>query len=97
MKTQTILSIRPTPKIHRGSPLAPMYPFMTMDERILIESASQIEGISPPEFLKEAGLGLAMTVLDMLGKGELQPRHPRQPTPKPTSAQQYPPRKIARD
>lgn len=82
MKTQTILSIRPTPKIHRGSPLAPLLPFMSMDERILIESASQIEGVSPQEFLKEAGLGLAMSVLDMVGKGEIRPPRPTQPTPR---------------
>jgi len=81
MKTQTILSVRPATKPR--TPASPtLYPFMSMDERILIESASRLEGVTPPEFLKEAGVAWALSVLDEVGKGEHKGRHPSQPSPK---------------
>ena len=61
----SILSIRPP----KPPPLNFVPLVMSSDERGLLESASRISGVSPAEFLKEAGLALASEVLEREGRG----------------------------
>jgi len=77
----SILSIKPpAPRNTLPVGFAPLV--LSHDERILLESASQLEGISTAEFLKEAGLAWAMSVLDEVGKGEHRTPRPLPFTPK---------------
>jgi len=77
----SILSIQPpAPRNTLPVGFAPLV--LSVDERILLESASRLEGITPAEFLKEAGLAWAMSVLDEVGKGEHKTRHPLLASPR---------------
>jgi hypothetical protein len=72
MRIRSILSVRPA---------LVSSPFMTMDERILIETASRQAGVSPAEFLREAGVALASELVEGKGRGGRGTRHPCQPAP----------------
>lgn len=46
------------------SPLPRLSPLMSLEEGWIIETASRMRGQEPVEFMKEAGLALALRVLD---------------------------------
>ena len=48
----------------RSSPISGMNPMMSLEEREVIEEASRRVGKSPVEFMKDAGLALAVSILD---------------------------------
>jgi len=86
----SILSIKP-PATRNTLPVGFAPLVLSVDERILLESASRLEGISTAEFLKEAGLAWAMSVLDEVGKGEHKTRHPLLASPRSPQRREAPP------
>jgi hypothetical protein len=56
----------PAKRTRKGgfSPLPRLNPLMSLEEGWLIETASRMNGQTPVEFMKEAGLALALRILD---------------------------------
>jgi hypothetical protein len=49
------------------SPLPRFNPLMSLEEGWIIETASRMRGQDPVEFMREAGLALALRILDGAG------------------------------
>jgi len=56
------LANRPSKRI--PSPLPRFNPMMSLEEGWVIETASRMKGQTPVEFMREAGLALALSILD---------------------------------
>ena len=67
-------------------------PWLDMEEAEVIEEASRKTGKIPAQFLKDAGLALALEVLDGKGRGGEATTRER-PHPRPATRNTYPPLK----